>query len=100
MKSEVAAIADTRHHGVGNRTDANLDRRTIFDITADMACDRALALTNRPRLQSDGGPRNLNQIVNPVRSQIRVAMSPGRLLVDLGDNDSRLWRSRPADSRW
>src|SRR5271169_1562820 len=93
MQSEVAAVADTRHHGVGNRADANLDGRAIIDIAADVTRNGLFGFTDRPGIETDRRTRYLYFVMNLARLQTGVTMRPRGLIVDLGDDEPR-----PGDS--
>jgi hypothetical protein len=90
VDSEVAAVTDTGHNGVGNCANANLDGGAVFNITSNVAGDVALNLADGTRIERDRRPRDRHDVVNLAGGQVRIAIGPRRLFVDLGDNHSRL----------
>ncbi len=89
MDSQIAAIIKARKHGVGNRADSDLNRRTVVDILSDMASDLLLERPDRLRPDLRWRARRADDNVDTGRVDSRFAKRPWQLIVDFSDYYTR-----------
>ena len=94
MDAETPFAAERAGHRLGDRAEAQLDRRAVGDQPGDVVGDGAVDRPGRPRRQFDRRRGGRHQHIDRRRLDRRVAVGPRQFGVDLRDD-----QPRPADRR-